>query len=355
MPHDAVPRALRLVRMAVVIVGVWAVAGAFFALQNHSIGVTQSLESELLNILIATFVSALLTPFLLYATENMPVTRTRILTPGLVQLAAALLYAIAHALIDAWGTELIDGAPLSEQEFFAIAAAVVHPHFMMAVMVVVVAHLLRARRENVWKAVREKQIESDLSRAQLQLLQAQMQPHFLFNTLNAAAALLATDRERAATTVFTLAELLRTSHDLGRQTSIPVSSEVAFLESYLTLQKVRFPDRLTSRIVVDPAAREALVPSLILQPLVENAILHGVTGRAAGGSVLVTIQRQGDRLHMEVRDDGPGAAPHELTNGRGLGVANTRSRLECLFKKDFALRFYRASDAFVAALTIPAK
>lgn len=355
MPHDALPRAVRLVRMALAIVVAWAVAGAVFASQNYSLGAAQSLESELLAMLMATLVSALLTPFLLYAAEAMPVTRTRILKPGLVQLAAALLYAIVRALIDAWSPVVVDGAALSEKEFYAVAAAVVHPHFMMAITVVIIAHLLRARRENAWKAVREKQIESDLSRAQLQLLQAQMQPHFLFNTLNAAAALLAKDRERAATTVCTLAELLRTSHDLGSQTSIPVSSEVAFLESYLTLQKVRFPDRLKARIVVDPAARDVLVPSLILQPLVENAVLHGVTGRVAGGSVVVSILRQGDRLHMEVRDDGAGAAPYDLANGRGLGVANTRSRLECLFKKDFALRFYCASDAFVAAMTIPAK
>ena len=170
MPHDALPRALRLARMAVAIVGAWAVAGVFIASQNYSIGLSQSLESEVLSMLMATLVSAFLTPFLLYATENMPVTRTSILGPGLVQLAAAVLYAIAHALIDGWSPLLVDGGPLSRKDFFAIAAATVHPHFNMAIAVVAVAHLLRARREDAAKAVREKQIENHLSPAPLQLV-----------------------------------------------------------------------------------------------------------------------------------------------------------------------------------------
>jgi signal transduction histidine kinase len=353
VPPDPVPRLVRLAGMAVVIVAVWALAGVFFATQNYSGGITRFLEIEIYEMLVTTLVSALFTPFLLYASEKVPVTRSSILKPVLKLFVPVFLVGIAHALFDAWSPNLLDGRPLSREEFFIIMGATFHPHFVMAATVVAVAQLLRVRRENVSRAIRQRQIEHDLSRARLQLLQAQMEPHFLFNTLNAAAALLATDRERAATTVFTLAELLQSSHDLGQRTSIPVSSEVAFLESYLTLQKVRFPDRLTTRIIVDPAARNVPVPSLILQPLVENAILHGVIDRAGGGNVTVSIRRDGDTLHMEVRDDGPGAAPQELANGRGLGLSNTRSRLECLFQENFALQFHHVPGAFVAAMTIP--
>jgi two-component system LytT family sensor kinase len=350
-------RIRRLAGTAVAIVAAWMVAGGCFATQNYTAaaasGIAGDLAYELYNMLVSMFVSALLTPFLLYAVEKTPVTRTNVVKPALALCAPVMLFGIVHALVDAWSSTIIDGAPLGGDEFVLIVAATFHAHVLFAATVVAVVHLLRAQRENASRTVRERQIEHDLSRAQLQLLQAQMEPHFLFNTLNAATALLATDRESAATTVDTLAELLQSSHDLGRQTSIPVASEVAFLEAYLSLQKVRFSDRLTTRIVVDPAARDVPVPSLILQPLVENAILHGVIERAGGGIVTVSIRRDGDVLSMEVRDDGPGATPQQLTSGRGLGLANTRSRLECLYKNDFALQFHRAPDAFVAALTIP--
>ncbi len=356
MPNDPLMSRLRpLAGMAVAIVAAWALAGVFFATQNYAMGYTNTGDpiTEVFSILVSTFVSALLTPFLLYAVERTPVRRDNVVRPVLKLTVPVLLYAIAHALFDASSPILLDAAPWSADEFLAIAAATVHPHFLMGVSVVTIANLLHARRENVARRVREIGIENDLSRAQLQLLQAEMEPHFLFNTLNAAAALLTRDREQAAATVFTLADLLRSSHELGRQTSIPVSSEVAFLESYLTLQKVRFPDRLTTRIIVDPETWDLPVPSLILQPLVENAILHGVIDRPRGGTVTVSVDRQDDLLRLEVRDDGPGADAHDLTNARGLGLANTRSRLQCLFKNDHQLQFFHAAGEFVVAMTIP--
>ena len=356
MLNDKVIPSLRpLPGMAVAIVAAWMLAGVFFATQNHAMSLTNTgdLATEVFSMMVSTFVSALLTPFLLYAVERTPVRRASIVRPVVFLAGPVLLYAIAHALFDAWSPIFVDGTPWSADEFYAIAAATVHPHFLMGVGVVTIANLLHARRENVARHVREIRIENDLSRAQLQLLQAEMEPHFLFNTLNAAAALLTRDREQAANTVFTLADLLRSSHELGQQTSIPVSSEVAFLESYLTLQKVRFPDRLTSRIIVDPEAWDIPVPSLILQPLVENAILHGVIDRPRGGTVTVSVDRHGDLLRLEVRDDGSGAEAHELTNGRGLGLANTRSRLQCLFKNDHQLDFFHAAGEFVVAMTIP--
>jgi len=344
-----------LAGMAVAIVAAWALAGVFFATQNHAMGFsnTGDLVTEVFSLLVSTFISALLTPFLLYAVARTPVRRGYIVRPVLKLVVPVLLFAVAHALFDAWSSVIVDGAPLPPDEFFAIAAATFHPHFLMGAGVVTVATLLLARRENVARRIREIGIENELSRAQLQLLQAEMEPHFLFNTLNAAAALLTRDREQAATTVFTLEALLRSSHDLGQQTSIPVSSEVAFLESYLTLQKVRFPDRLTTRIIVDPEAWDLPVPSLILQPLVENAILHGVIDRPEGGTVTVSVHRHEHVLRLEVRDNGPGANAHDLTNARGLGLANTRSRLQCLFKNDHQLQFLHTAGEFVVAMTIP--
>ena len=347
---DSLPR---LAGVVLAIVAAWAAVGVFFATQHYATGRADDLETELFSMLLTMSISAFLTPFLLYAAERAPVRRGNVIKPVLKLAGPVLLYAIARSLFDAWSPTITDGGPVPTDEFFAIAAAIFHPHLILGAGVVTVANLLYARRENIARRVREIEIGKELSRAQLQLLQAEMQPHFLFNTLNAAAALLTKDRDQAANTVFTLAALLQSSHELGQRTSIPVSSEVAFLESYLTLQKVRFPDRLTTRIIVDPAAWDVPVPSLILQPLVENAILHGVVDRRDGGTVTIAVQHRGEVLRLEVRDDGSGAGARELTNGRGLGLANTRSRLQCLFKDDYQLQFRRASGEFVVAMTIP--
>lgn len=348
----------RLFGIALAIVGAWMVVGIFFASQNYARALSYHrilhLDVEICEMLISTFVWALLTPFLLYAAQRSPVTRSNFVRPLLQMLVTVLLFASVHAAFDARTPTITDGGRvLPTRDFAPVFFATFHTHFLLGATVVALANLVSARRETDARRIHESEVEAELSRAQLQLLQAQIQPHFLFNTLNAAAALLRVDRERAATTVLTLADLLQRSQELGQQTFIPVSSEVAFLESYLTLQKVRFSDRLTARVDVAPSVEDVVVPSLILQPLVENAILHGVIRRTAGGTVAVRIFCEGDDLRMEVRDDGPGATPQELAAGRGLGVANTRSRLQCLFKDRFGLQFSRGGGQFVAAVTIP--
>jgi signal transduction histidine kinase len=345
--------------MAVTIVVSWAIAGVFFATQNYTTaiaaGLTGQFEGEVLDMMLDAFSLSLLTPFLLYAVERAPLRRNHVLRSILILAVPVCLFAAANALFDAWSPTITDGRPLSHDAFVFVAEATFHSHFLLGGFVVTVASLLRARRENASRRIRETRIESELSRAQLQLLQAEMEPHFLFNTLNAAAALLSFDRERAATTMFTLADLLQQSQKLGDQVAVSIATEVAFLESYLQLQKVRYGARLQVRIVVDPAACDLAVPSLILQPLVENAIVHGITPRARGGTVTVNIRRDRDRLRIEVGDDGPGAAPEQLFAGRGLGLSNTRRRLQCLFKDAFDLEFLREDGHFIVRMIIAAR
>lgn len=349
----------RLVKTAVIIVLSWLVAGVFFATQTWaeevSNGRSAFLVGEVLNMTLEAFSLSLWTPFLLYAVERAPIRRNHVLRSILILAGPVFLFAVANALFDAWSPTITDRAPLSREAFRFVAEATFHSHFLLGGIVVAIASLLHARRENAARRIHETQIESELSRAQLQLLQAEMQPHFLFNTLNAAAALLSFDRERAATTMFTLADLLQQSQKLGEQAAVSIATEVAFLESYVELQKVRFGARLQVRIVVDPAAANLAVPSLILQPLVENAIVHGITSRARGGTVTVNIRRDRDRLRIEVADDGPGADPDQLFAGRGLGLSNTRRRLQCLFKDTFDLDFLREDGRFIVRMIIAAR
>jgi LytS/YehU family sensor histidine kinase len=183
------------------------------------------------------------------------------------------------------------------------------------------------------REVRNSQLETRLARSQLQVLRAQLQPHFLFNTLNSIAALMHRDVESADRMVTRLGDLLRLSLSHTERQEVPLRQELAFLEKYLDIQRTRFRDRLTARVSADADALDGLVPSLILQPLVENAIRHGIEPRAAAGRVDVRARLDGDALVVEVEDDGPGLSPDARgePNGCGIGLANTRARLEQLY------------------------
>jgi len=195
---------------------------------------------------------------------------------------------------------------------------------------VVVLMLLDARREAAARAVASARLAQSLTTARLESLQAQIRPHFLFNTLN-ALAVLARKGDGAAVdrAIGDLGELMRASFEAAGRHEIPLGEELAFLERYLSLQRIRFPDRLEVTWQVDPETRKALVPALLVQPLVENAIEHGLA-TARGGRVRVSARRDGDALALEVSDDGPGFTTTPGPDAQGVGLANTRERLALL-------------------------
>jgi two-component sensor histidine kinase len=198
-----------------------------------------------------------------------------------------------------------------------------------------------------------EQLEARLARAQLQSLRLQLHPHFLFNTLNTINALIGTDRRAAERVISGLSELLRMSLSSASEQEVTLARELELLAHYIEIQQIRFQDRLSVRFQIDSEVRSALVPNLMLQPLVENAIRHGIAPRAAPGHVVVTARRTGDRLEMSVVDDGVGeTAGTEHRDGVGLG--NTRARLLSLYGADH--RFEAGTPptgGFVVTLEIP--
>ncbi|NUQ19380.1 MAG: histidine kinase [Gemmatimonadaceae bacterium] len=170
-----------------------------------------------------------------------------------------------------------------------------------------------------------------LAEAQLQSLRLQLQPHFLFNTLNTIIALIGPEPRAAERMVAGLSELLRASLRLADEQEVPLARELDHLQLYVEIQQTRFGERLGVDVDVDPAVRNALVPSLLLQPLVENAIRHGIAPRAAGGHISVRASRDADELRLEVQDDGVGATTRDGALPReGVGLGNTRERLRRL-------------------------
>jgi two-component system LytT family sensor kinase len=205
---------------------------------------------------------------------------------------------------------------------------------------------------------RASQLENQLVQAQLQTLKMQLQPHFLFNTLNGIAGLVRDSRNKAAVDMLAgLSDLLRyTLENAGKQ-EVPLKEELEFLELYLDIQQMRFSDRLKVEMRIEPEVLDALVPNLILQPLVENAIRHGISLRAAAGIVGVSAARDDGLLRIRIYDDGPGLKRDEVDGAatvEGVGLSNTRARLAQLYgeRQRFSLA-ERAGGGVEAVLVFP--
>jgi two-component system, LytTR family, sensor kinase len=198
---------------------------------------------------------------------------------------------------------------------------------------------LQIERERALRA------EASAHEARLRALRYQLNPHFLFNTLNAISTLVVERRTSEATRMLArLSEFLRFTLDEQTAHEVPVADEIEFARRYLEIEQVRFADRLRLRIELAADAADALVPSMLLQPLVENAVRYAVAPREEGGTITIAVTAMGDVLQISVSDDGPGLdgfAP----NGRGIGLANTRARLQQLYgsRHRFTLRSARPS------------
>jgi LytS/YehU family sensor histidine kinase len=195
--------------------------------------------------------------------------------------------------------------------------------------------------------LRSAQLSTQLAQAQLQALRMQLHPHFLFNTLNSIATLIHKDPDAADGMTAQLSDLLRLTLDNIGVQEVPLAQELEFLERYLEIERTRFSDRLVVRIEVAPETLDASTPYLILQPLVENAVRHGIAVRATPGCVIVRAVRDGGMLVLEVKDDGSGIRSVASSNN-GLGISSTRERLERLYGDAHTFELSNAAEGGLA-------
>ena len=200
------------------------------------------------------------------------------------------------------------------------------------------------------------QLKAQLAQARLEALKMQLHPHFLFNTLHAISGLVRRNETQPAVNMIAgLSELLRRALDSADEQEATLREELKFASLYLDIQTVRFPDRLTVRMEVAPETLDALVPNMLLQPLVENAVRHGISADESAGVVVIGSRRAGDMLHVTVSDDGPGLqSGWRLGEGAGIGLVNTGERLKRLYGPEhrFELRNGEAGGV-TASVTIP--
>ncbi|MGD8276932.1 MAG: histidine kinase [Gemmatimonadota bacterium] len=209
-----------------------------------------------------------------------------------------------------------------------------------------------------YRRYRQRDVEADrlaarLARAELDLLKSQLQPHFLFNTLTAISALMHRDVKAADRMVARLSELLRAALDHNAEEEVSLQEELAFLDAYVEIEQARLGTRLSVELDVQTNVLDARVPHMILQPLVENAIQHGIATRVAPGTVTISARGRRGMLDLEVRDDGPGVPPGTPVLD-GVGLANTRTRLDKMYGDDYSFEPGNApGGGFRVALAIP--
>ena len=212
-------------------------------------------------------------------------------------------------------------------------------------------------REASKESAERQRVVTRLVQAELDTLKLQLNPHFLFNALNSAMALIATDPPAAERMVSELSDFLRLVLSTSSEQEVPLERELGLLDRYVAIQRVRFQDRLTVSCNIEDEVRAAMVPSLLLQPLVENAIRHGIGPRAGAGYVQVTARRTGDRLTITILDDGVGVTARrsrERSRGTGLGLTNTRTRLTHLYGEGHEFESGpRDEGGYAVRITIP--
>jgi two-component system, LytTR family, sensor kinase len=333
-------------RQALTIVSVWTAVGLFSTFQSYiagrvSGGTTPWISYAASN-LFSVWLWALFTPLILWLGRRWRLSRKTWVTNLPVHLvSASALLAAESALTVAW-THARFTVDLSARAFIDVASYAV---------VLVIAYAADERRLSQRRRIQSARLASE---ARLGALRAQLQPHFLFNTLNAAAELVHRDPAAADAMLTRLATLLRRVFDrsfAGRH-EIPLRDELALLDAYVGIIQARFGDRIDVTVCAAPETLDARVPTLILQPLVENAVRHGIEPQAGRGSIRVDITERAFGLEMIVRDNGRGLSPATVRR-EGVGLRNTRRRLRAMYGRAGTMDIHDGHPGVMVVLTLP--
>jgi signal transduction histidine kinase len=318
---------------AAVVVGVWTLLALILATTNALVRATLGLPSQFWSMLGSSLVDywiwAALTPVIFYLAKKFPFSRKNWPAMVAVHFVFYLLLTLAHEAIAAL-LRVNAGMPATYKgsPFLFRFVTSLYNDLWMYWPAVVVWSMLEYYQRYRERDMRAAQLKQQLAQAELQALRSQLHPHFLFNTLNSVTSLMHEDVRAADDMLGDLSRLLRVYLSSHNEQEIVLRREIELLETYTRIQKRRFEDRLSSSIDVPDDLLDAAIPALLLQPLVENAILHGIAPRPFPGTVSVSARRRGDALYLEVADNGQGLATNFIER---IGLSNTRSRLQQLY------------------------
>jgi signal transduction histidine kinase len=328
----------RWTRIALIVSG-WAFLGLVLTIELYFNGRANGMEVSFVDLAVSqlgrALMWAILVPVILQLRAKVPLRSGRWLGGIGFHLAMSFLLMATYYLGRLWSYSLLFHPKMETGGFWKEALLGFYGHNLVDMAyywgVLAFGHGLEIYQKYKDQELRAAQLEARLVETELKALREQLRPHFLFNTLNTVAVLVREDKKDEAVALLAhLGALLRLSLDPERSHEVPLREEMGYLERYLEIQRARFTDRLTVVIDVEPEALSARIPNLLLQPIVENAILHGISPKAGPGRIEVSGRVADGRLHLEVRDDGPGL-PSGAREKDGIGLSNTRERLAKIY------------------------
>ena len=347
------------------IASIWLALGLFDATQTvfvmRSEGMHHAWMKLFFTMVVAWIPWALATPVVLRLGRRFPPIKFRPLSTWVVHLVSALVVGLTFS---GWMTcleALLNpyAVPVPQAPFRSIWTDRFNngivADFLLYATILIVNSVLESRERLAQQHTETARLNEQLSKAQLRALRQQIEPHFLFNTLHAVSGLVREGRNEAAVSMIVgLSDLLRRVLEDSSRQQVPLQEEMEFTQTYLDIQKVRFADRLQLTVDVPPDLWLAQVPSLILQPMVENAVNHGIAKRDQGGSIRIGASRTNGTLTLSVRNDGPSLAANWEAENSGIGIANVRTRLQSLYGEGFTLNLRNQDGGGVeASVSLP--
>lgn len=327
-------------RTALAVVALWTAVGMFQAVPDMLDGFKWN---ETIGKLIEAWSWALLTPAILWVDRRLTKASESAIRLAAAHLALSIPFSLVHTYLTGillYPIPTISWNPLRSTEFtiyFYLGGWVTYCAFAGALQA------FKFHNSLLMSQLELERVEKRLVESRLNALRLQLEPHFLFNTLNAISCELDADPVLAREMIEDLGTLLRRSLDCQDRAEVTLAQELALLDHYIAIQKLRFGDRIRITVKAQPAALPAMVPSMLLQPLVENAVRHGLEGRLTGGRISVSAEFAGDQLHIAIRDDGLGLpSAWQMESCTGLGLRVTRERLEALYPEPGAHTFTMA-------------
>lgn len=354
----------------------WTVVGVFFFTQDLTrraiLPDPNPWWHSLVAWLVGVYISAALTPAILWLGRRFPLERRFWLRRTLLHLAMSPVFALVQLAIQSAILPRLGIFPTTLKDFTSTFFILLILGFHGSIVTYWIILGIQAtfgyyrqyqerRRQALQLELQASELKSRLVQAQLSALKGQLQPHFLFNTLNAIMVLVRQEKGRQAEEMLArLSDLLRSVLEDVETQEVPLRRELESLQLYLSIEEVRFQDRLRVEISAEPATLDAAVPHLGLQPIVENAVRHGIGRRSVAGRIEISAARLLSEdgsigsLQIQVRDDGPGLPPEGLDATRGIGLANTRARLQQLYGDAAQLTVENgAHGGAVATLILP--
>jgi len=354
----------RWVRLAI-IWGIWTFIGLVFTVQFYFASYRSARPVPFIDALymqmIWAYLFALATPLVLWIVTRLPLERDNWVRSALLHLPISVVLGV---LLTAPGRILIwlrwdwpIGKPLTFEGVTRFVIGNFSEAIGIYLLIALTGYAFSYYRRFREGQVRTLQLEAQLSQAQLQALKMQLHPHFLFNTLHSISALLNKDAEAARKMITRLGDFLRLTLENSGSQEVTLRQEMEFLSCYLEIERIRFQDRLVTHMDVAQQTLDAKVPNLILQPIVENAIRHGIAPRSTQGLIEIEAKQRNGTLRIQVRDNGPGLSAHRTSENvfkKGLGLANTETRLEQLYGPAHSFSLSNNPDGgLIVTLEIP--